>query len=334
MTSIPATLGLDIGGANLKAAHTNGSARTVAFPLWKHPEQLGEELCRLGGAMPPFECLAITMTGELCDCFASKREGVLAILESVRTAFPGAVLRIWTNRGVFVEFEQALQAPLEVAAANWLALAHQVGRWYPRERVLLIDSGSTTTDIVSLNRGEPEPCGLSDPERLASGSLVYTGVRRTPISSVLGFTVAAELFATMQDAYVWRGLLPEEAGDCDTADGRPRTRDHAHARLARMRCADRESFTESDADRLAALALEAQWHAVDRAIEQITKGKPAVERIVVAGSGEVLGRSVCERRRDWQEIPQVSLVEKLSPELSVAACAYAVAVLAAKEENR
>ena len=30
-------LGLDIGGANLKAAHTNGAARSRPFALWKNP---------------------------------------------------------------------------------------------------------------------------------------------------------------------------------------------------------------------------------------------------------------------------------------------------------
>src|SRR5207248_174454 len=123
-------------------------------------------------------------------------------------------------------------APLQVAAANWLALAHFVARLFPHETVLLIDTGSTTTDIVFLNHGVPEPRGLSDPERLASGELVYTGVRRTPICAVLGMAVAAEFFATMQDAYIYLGLTPANPADCDTADGRPATRANARARLA------------------------------------------------------------------------------------------------------
>ena len=30
-------IGLDVGGANLKAAHTNGAARSQPFALWKNP---------------------------------------------------------------------------------------------------------------------------------------------------------------------------------------------------------------------------------------------------------------------------------------------------------
>ena len=76
-------LGLDIGGANLKAAHSRGDARTAPFALWKKPEGLTSALRELIRSMPPHDILAVTMTGELCDCFVSKREGVEAILESV-----------------------------------------------------------------------------------------------------------------------------------------------------------------------------------------------------------------------------------------------------------
>ena len=36
-----AVLGLDIGGANLKAAHTTGAGRLCPFELWKRPAGLG-----------------------------------------------------------------------------------------------------------------------------------------------------------------------------------------------------------------------------------------------------------------------------------------------------
>src|SRR5438552_8187034 len=94
-------LGLDIGGANLKAAHTDGAARLVPFALWKQPERLSEELHRLIGSMPRFDLLAVTMTGELCDCYESKRQGVHAILDAVVEAAPGAAIRVWRNDGRF-----------------------------------------------------------------------------------------------------------------------------------------------------------------------------------------------------------------------------------------
>ena len=41
-------LALDVGGANIKAAHGSGSARTLPFELWKRPDELGRVLDALG----------------------------------------------------------------------------------------------------------------------------------------------------------------------------------------------------------------------------------------------------------------------------------------------
>jgi probable H4MPT-linked C1 transfer pathway protein len=326
------TLGLDIGGANLKAAHSNGAARTVRFALWKHPERHTSELASLCAALPAHDRLAVTMTGELCDCFVSKRAGVDAILESVAAIAGKTPIRVWCARSRFLDIDDARADPYSVAAANWLALAHLVAQQFADEPVLLIDTGSTTTDIVYLNRGVPEPRGLSDPERLAAGELVYTGVRRTPICAVLGPEVAAEFFATMLDAYLVAELVPECPDDRDTADGRPATRAGAWGRLARMRCADAETFSFTQCVDLAERALAAQWQTVRAAMQRVAAHRPPLSRIVVSGSGEILGRTVAARQLPWSDIPCTSLAELLGSSLSEAACAYAVARLAAKDQ--
>ena len=333
MASPRAILGLDIGGANLKAAHTAGVARTVAFPLWKQPERLAAELARLCSSMPPFDHLAVTMTGELCDCFESIPDGVQQILRRTRDAFGKTPIRVWTTEGRFLEPDEAVQTPRMVGAANWLALAQLVASRFASENVLLIDTGSTTTDIVYLKHGVPEPRGRTDAERLVWGELVYTGVRRTPICAVLGMDVAAEFFATMLDAYLNQGLAPESLEDCDTADGRPATFSFAHARLARLRCCDGPAFSERDAHDLARRAVQAQWQTVQRAMALVADGRPRIDRLVVAGSGEILGRSVCTRFEFWSSLPSTSLSDLIGRELSTAACAYAVAMLAAQEKT-
>src|SRR5713101_7100915 len=98
----PSVLGLDIGGANLKAAHTNGSARQVPFELWKNPDGLSEALRQLLLSWPAYNLLAVTMTGELCDCFATRWEGVAAILSAIASAAGATPVHIWQNDGRFV----------------------------------------------------------------------------------------------------------------------------------------------------------------------------------------------------------------------------------------
>ena len=85
-------LGLDVGGANLKAAHTNGASLSVPFPLWKDPAGLEARVRTLIGSFAPFERLAVTMSGELCDCYSSQAEGVRAILNAVSGAGAPEVL--------------------------------------------------------------------------------------------------------------------------------------------------------------------------------------------------------------------------------------------------
>src|SRR4051794_29050589 len=113
----PAPLGLDVGGANLKAAHAGGPPRTVPFSLWKHPAALPAALSDLLASLPSADLLGVTMTGELCDCFATRRDGVCTILDAVATAAGRRRVRVWTTAGHFMDPVAARGAPLQVAAA-------------------------------------------------------------------------------------------------------------------------------------------------------------------------------------------------------------------------
>ena len=55
---------------------------------------------------------------------------------------------MWSTDGVFVDSEEAKRNHLKVASANWHALATFAGRYAPNGRAILIDIGSTTTDII------------------------------------------------------------------------------------------------------------------------------------------------------------------------------------------
>lgn len=325
-------LGLDIGGANLKAAHTDGTAINRPFALWKNPTGLTRALHELIRGFPPSECVAVTMTGELCDCYETKRAGVTAILEAVRDAIGPA--RVWTNRGRFVTPDAARARPLEVAAANWLALATYVGRYAPDVPALLIDIGSTTTDMVPLESGTPQPRGHTDPERLQARELVYTGVRRTPLCALLGPEAAAEWFATTLDVYLFLGDLPEDPDDRDTADGRPATRRAAHARLARMLCADSEICGSEQTRQIAMQARSTQIAILQAAVQSVCGRLLGTPRtVILSGSGEFLGRELVATMPELVEARIVSLEQTLGAARSHAACAYAAAVLAAEESD-
>jgi probable H4MPT-linked C1 transfer pathway protein len=320
------SLGLDIGGANLKAATSDGGALSRRFELWKHPEQLPQELAKIAAELPCDGPVAVTMTGELCDCFETKRDGVRYILASAVEVFGEPRIRVWSTAGQFVTIAQANESPMRVAAANWHALATFAGRFAPIGPAILIDIGSTTTDVIPLLDGKPVPTRLTDPERLESRELVYTGVRRTPVCAFMGPRGAAELFATTHDVYLLLGLIPEDPSDLSTADGRPATVDNAHARLARMLGGDIEITGRTDTIVLAKRVFGSQRLLIADALDRVTsrlRKKPRV--LILSGAGEFLA----QRSLDYLEskLPRLSIGERLGPQLSQAACAYALAIL-------
>jgi probable H4MPT-linked C1 transfer pathway protein len=333
----PNVLGLDVGGANLKAAHVSGVACLRAFELWKNPAGLSAALKQLLQELPPFDLLAVTMTGELCDCFATKRAGVCSILEAVTLAAGPVPIRVWRTDRCFVDDETARSTPLQAAAANWLALATFAGRFAPHGPAILIDLGSTTTDIVPLLDGQPIPDGRTDVERLRTQELVYTGVRRTPVCALQSEGLAAELFATTLDVHLVLGHLPEDAADHHTADGRPATRAAAHARLARMLGADMESCSLDETHLLAQRTWKRQSSLIGAALNHVAARLPLLpQTLILSGSGEFLLPAILDAHARFARARTVSLSAQLGPVLSTTACAYAVAMLAQEwtERNR
>lgn len=336
----PVVLGLDIGGANLKAATTTGRAISEPFPLWRDLAGLVARLKSLMVRLEPFDSIAATMTGELADCFRTKSEGVTAIVTALEAASGGRPLALWSTEGRFIAVEDAYAKPLPLAASNWLALASWVGRLVPRGRTLLLDIGSTTTDLIPLRDGIPAACGRTDLGRILANELVYTGVRRTPLCAVLpvvsfrGTTVrtAAELFATTLDPLLLLGEIAEDPDDHDTADGRPATRLAAAERLARCLCCDTTELTEGELQDLARQFVAAQLAELEHAIQALgIREGGAFEQVLVSGSGSFLGRKVSRYLPATQFARKLDLDQLVSPEVAAAAPACAVAVLCSEQ---
>jgi probable H4MPT-linked C1 transfer pathway protein len=328
-------LGLDIGGAQVKVADGRGFAACHVFHLWKQPQKLAQELRTVIAQAPACDHLAVTMTGELADCFASKSEGVKFILEAVGEACGARHTRVYLSNGMYVTPQVAMRRPLEAAAANWHALARFAARFAPGESALLVDIGSTTCDIVPLVKGEVSAAGIDDTQRLMSGELVYCGVERTALSALVETvpyrgkkcSVAREFFATTRDVYILLGELPEDSANRHTADGRPATKAAARDRIGRLICADETNFNHKDAVGMAQAIADAQTMIVARGIERVYGSLPEPPAVVViSGQGEFLARRAVERVP--AKFHTVSLAAQLGAGPSRCAPAHAVAVLA------
>jgi probable H4MPT-linked C1 transfer pathway protein len=275
------------------------------------------------------------MTGELADCYATKAIGVRSILHAVESAAAGRSIAVHLTTGEWATRDEASEKPLLAAASNWRALANYTNRFAPSWPALLIDMGSTTADVIPLRKSGPCPTGLTDTDRLVSGELVYTGVERTPVSAIVrqfswrgkACPVASELFATSADAYLLLDETPEDVENVDTADGRPVTRAAAHARMARMICADTTLFSEADAEVAASAVRDAQLAMLETAARNVAArlGQPP-QTLILSGQGEFLLRQLAARLPWPCEV--LSLTEELGAEVSRCAPAHALAVLA------
>lgn len=346
---MPEVLGLDIGGANLKAARSDGQAATIAFPLWRQPDKLTGGIIELMLRVPHQGTVAVTMTGEICDCFPNKQAGVRHILEALERALPNASLFIWRNDGKWASLQHAKDDPLPVASANWLASATYAGRYLAEGAGWFFDLGSTTLDMIPMQDGKPVPQGKTDLERLRAGELAYLGASRTPITSLVqqmeieqeSVTMAAEFFATIDDVLLVLEFVSEDAHDHQTADGKPRTREHAMKRVARMVCADPEELGVENLHSICEQIMLAFRLKIKSCAESAHARHPQLHSrpwggMIMAGSGEGFLAEELTMFANMGETasPVVSMTGRLGPELSTALAAYAVATLLAERQAR
>lgn len=344
---MPAVLGLDIGGANLKAATSTGQAVTMPFPLWKQPDQLADGIVEIMHRLPSKGPVGVTMTGELCDCFPDKTHGVRHILMAVEKAIGDRPAFVWRNDGQWSSIRHALDDSLPAAAGNWLASATYVGRYLTQGYGWFFDLGSTTLDMIPMLYGKPVAKGKTDLERLKAGELAYLGASRTPITSLVQYleiegeavTVAAEFFATLDDVMVLTKHVAEDAEDRNTADGQPRTGKHARQRLARMICADTEELGKKHLMSICKQVLEAYRKKLRSHLRLAhARHKKQLEHgwggVIMAGSGEgILAEELTMFAKLGKKTsPVISMSGRVGAELSTALAAYSVAVLLSERQ--
>jgi probable H4MPT-linked C1 transfer pathway protein len=280
-------IGIDIGGANLKVVDGEG-VHIHYCPLWEGAP-LAALLERYAGHKS--QPAAVVMSGELADCFESRMQGIAFIVDAVKRAFPGAVFY-----GTDAQFHSG--AVPQLAAANWLASAGCLRARY--HRAVLVDMGSTTTDIVPLSRFD-DLLGLTDLLRLQKGYLIYTGLLRTNIATVLDCVtlagvptpVSSEYFATSADAYLVLGHITPEQYSCDTPDKSGKSRAASLRRLARVVCSDTDDIGECGAVEIAAQFQDRQMTVIRDRVKKVMAAAGSSE-VVTAGTGAaLLARELC-----------------------------------------
>jgi (4-(4-[2-(gamma-L-glutamylamino)ethyl]phenoxymethyl)furan-2-yl)methanamine synthase len=310
-------IGIDVGGANLKVVDDAG-VHIHYCPLWeKSPitELLGQYVHN------DTDPAAVVMSGELADCFDNKLQGITFIVDAVKKAFPNA--RFY---GMDAQFHTG--AVPQLAAANWLASADYLRTRHPD--AVLLDIGSTTADIIPLNRFR-SLYGMTDLKRLQAGYLLYTGMLRTSVATLIRSVdlagiptpVSTEYFAASADAHLVLGHITPAQYTCDTPDRKEKSVDASLRRLARVVCADLDEIGVSGAEQIAGQFWEVQRSLICNQVRNVVSATTAKE-VIIAGIGaplfvQELGGTglACELGTASDALPalavqQIALTKKIS----------------------
>jgi probable H4MPT-linked C1 transfer pathway protein len=307
MSTTASIIGWDVGGAHLKAALVEHGevidVMQVPCTLWLGIEAIDAALASVRARWPQAREArhAVTMTGEMVDLFPDREAGVFALVEHLVEEL-GTQTHFFAGSG-WLAAPDAQVGWQRVASANWLASAAWVGRRL--EEALLIDIGSTTTDIVPVRRGAVAARGHNDATRLESGELVYQGVVRTPLCALAqrvrfrgaDSNVMNEWFATSADVYRLTNELDPCFDQHDAADHRGKDRTATYGRLARMIGRDASDASAAEWLDLARTFRSAQLRQIEDNVAQVVAAATlSVDApVVAAGCGDFLVREIADR---------------------------------------
>jgi (4-(4-[2-(gamma-L-glutamylamino)ethyl]phenoxymethyl)furan-2-yl)methanamine synthase len=301
---LDATLGWDVGGAHLKAALVLAAGEVlevyqVPCPLWRGMVELERALAQVLGQLKSIpQRHVVTMTGELVDIFPNRGAGVLQITQFIAENLNGEVLFYSAKQG----FVNASKVPLftdSIASANWHASASLIAKLM--NQAVLVDLGSTTSDLILIKDGLVASQGFTDAQRMRFDELIYAGVVRTPLMALCQkvifdghlVNVAAEYFATTSDVYRLTGELVLEDDMADTADGAGKTAHESARRLARTIGHDVEDADISAWKRLAFEFRKAQIMRLQEALGHLDINQDLP--LVGAGTGRFLVRALADQ---------------------------------------
>jgi len=281
----------DIGGANTKKLLLDTKtgkikSEIVYFPMWEKKAMLKSFL---QGIKEKTDCAAITMTAELCDCFSSKAKGVNYIISACEEVFENPYyLSVDKKLLRFREIENFLK----IAAANFVAGAYFLEKKFGDG--ILIDVGSTTTDIIPFKRNKIFYC-KTDLERLRKNQLVYTGMLRTPLSAIASSVpfknqlvrISSEHFAITADVYSILGMLKNYS--CDTPDGGGKEVKDSMRRIARLLCSDLEELGKKEVLRICKYLHKKQVELISQALRGVAEDSQ-IRRAYICGVGKELAK--------------------------------------------
>lgn len=333
-------VGWDIGGAHLKVAVINQSgtierAMRLPTPLWQGGiEKLSNTIRQVHAQIDNKSAKhAITMTAELSDIFIDRATGVRALMRMISDALAPQTYYFYAGKHGLIKPD--CSDIDSIASANWHATATFSAQNI--DNGILIDIGSTTTDIIPFTAGKLTNIGYSDHQRLRNNELIYTGITRTPVMSLVNKiffngqwqNIIAENFSTMSDIYCLTGQMNQQDDLLLTADSAEKTPLHSARRLARMLGLDMQQTDDIQAMvEVAKYIADQQLQKIQSALLTVLSRPQSknIRHLIGAGNGSFLTRELASKN-DLHYIDFTNMIDgAMVQQHNLLACATAVSV--------
>ncbi len=305
-------VGWDIGGAHLKVASVDrdgvlNGVRRLATPIWRGLDHLERALSSVRDQIEHDAAVHnVTMTAELVDIFRDRATGVYELNACLGVYFKDQPYYLYAGDRGLIDPREVSRHARAIASANWHATGSFVAQCL--DKGIVVDIGSTTTDLIPFCGGKLHVIGYTDHQRLRHDELVYTGVIRTPVMSIVNRlfyqgrwqNIAAEHFATMADVYRLTGKLDERDDLIAAVDGAGKAVGDSARRLFRMLGLDYLHARDlHDAREIAGHIAEAQLDRINASLVNVlarsTMDRPTC--LVGAGAGFFLVQQLARRHQ-------------------------------------
>ena len=347
---VPNYYGWDIGGAHVKLCQIKSKknkdiirATHLKCKLWMGLKHLDKIIKKLENDwhFNENDLHFFTMSGEMVDCFPNRKDGIKNILKILKKIF-GPKIKFYSQESLLIK-ASSIHNWQSIASANWHATASFISSHI--KEGILIDVGSTTTDIIPIKNNMPlTDVNTSDAKRLQKGELVYLGVTRTPVSSIKPFlsfrnrsyNVMRESFANTADVFRITGEISNKIDLYPTCDKKKKSTPASERRLARVIGMDREDASSEEWKTFANNIKKAIIEELHQNICKIKKklNLCAQTPLIVTGSGAFLAKQLSMEKNysifKFHELVQkkIELHNSQIEEINICAPAVSLALIA------
>ena len=325
--------GVDIGGFHVKITQLTRTSNNIKINSAFIPFRQREELIEILTSLTTEPGLAV-VTQTICGSrrhFSSVKEGTHNVIDMVgkicgedKVRYPGLPCHLYTA-------EEAKKDYLKVAARNWVATSYLASPYLGLfEHGLVIDCGTTSTDIIPVIDSSPVTLGDNDQGymRLRTNELLWSGLYFTLISQISNtVTLDGEEFRIKSssrflsfDIYVVLGLISAEDIAAKYYNWLQEMRlvsyDSSIDKMLDLICADRDVLGVHDAQKIAAFLAEKQVENTENSIKKVlsaTKKKYGHDMKIagIAGAGKDI---ILRRALENLAFEEIIVIEKAASE--------------------